>query len=68
MMEQDKLIIYIALSNQILFYEQFLQMEKDISEQDLELAQNIIKRSIELLDQFEPESPDLEIPISRPTF
>lgn len=64
-LEDEREIIYIALSNQVNLYSELLEA-KDISEDDKNLSQYIIDRSLQLLDKYEKEITDKPNIIPRP--
>lgn len=64
--EQDKVIIWVALSNQITFYDNYLQVN-ELDQEEKEMVHFLIERSLTLLDLYAP-SPSDPGTISRPTF
>lgn len=68
MEEDEKEIIYLALSNSIIMYKELLE-NKENSEEDKELINYIIKRHLELLDKYcNSICNDSNKPISRPSW
>lgn len=65
-MDDSREIIYIALCNQITLYTSFLEEDNKSTPKERELAQYLIMRSEELLDEMSEEIE--ETPISRPSW
>lgn len=51
-MQDDDIIIYLALCNQLQSYQLLLEEEKDISEENRMMTEYIISRTEELLDKY----------------
>lgn len=49
--EEDKYIIYLALGNQVQLYGQLLE-DKDLSQEDKDMSEYIITRSLEIMDKY----------------
>lgn len=64
--DDSREIIYIALCNQITLYTSFLEEDNKSTPKERELAQYLIMRSEELLDEMSEEIE--ETPISRPSW
>ena len=51
-MQDDDIIIYLALCNQLQSYQLLLEEEKDISEENRMMTEYIISRTEELIDKY----------------
>lgn len=51
-MQDDDIIIYLALCNQLQSYQLLLEEEKDISEENRMMTEYIISRTEELIDEY----------------
>lgn len=65
--EQEKVTIFIALSNQVLWGKEILENKTYVSEDHKQLVETLITSSLALLDKYTPEEP-LPKTIPRPTF
>lgn len=64
--EEDIAVIYIALCNQLVLYNSFLE-EKELSKEDLDITNYILSRTEGLLDKYEKQLGG-ELPIKRPSW
>lgn len=63
-MEDQEVIIYLALSNQVLLYAELLEGELD--EENKNMALYILDRTEKLLLQYENKVKDIETTIPKP--
>lgn len=68
--KDDKEIIYLALSNQIIFVNKMLESNEMLTGEEADTYRYLSQRSLEILDKLSSEiieEPDSE-PIDRPKF
>lgn len=70
-MEDVEAIIYMALSNQVVLYQDLLEDNKDnpdFSDEDKTLSEHILKRSEELAEEYRLKILDKDTTIKRPNW
>lgn len=69
-MDDDREIIYLALGNSLIAYNDLLEASKNMPAEDKELLLYIISRHEQLISKYEAEisSDDTSVTISRPSW
>ena len=69
-MDDDREIIYLALGNSLIAYNDLLEASKNMPAEDKELLLYIISRHEQLISKYEAEisSDDTPVTISRPSW
>lgn len=65
MEEDEREIIYIALSNSLLHYSTLLESGIELSQDDLEMTQHLMERTLHYIDKYSSEI-NAPKPIGRP--
>lgn len=67
-MDDEKEIVYIALSNSIIHYNNLLEDVENLSQEEIKTAEYLLSRSIEVLDKYSKDIVDETQPMKKPVW